>query len=275
MGKKVTLLWAKFYLVMFSVVSVQSYAGEEVAYAKEVDRAKSLKRPSAISLTTSIVVPCYFKHAIYLLDLLDFIANQSTVTPDEIIIVLSGTKKVSPEIIEKVQSFSASFKIKLLLFEEDNSEAKNRNIACKAAEGDIIIGQDADDMPHPQRIEIIKYFFEQYDIVHLMHGWAYNASDFRYYPDVGEVPFLNIGSIGVCFERNITIANGPAAFRRFIVDQLQYDESQKVGTDLNFNIAVYSRFPNTLIVPCDIYIYNPHLSSYKGIDRRIIYESIE
>jgi hypothetical protein len=39
--------------------------------------------------------------------------------------------------------------------------------------GDIILYQDADDLPHPQRVEIVKQYFETHDIVHLTHSYAF------------------------------------------------------------------------------------------------------
>lgn len=42
---------------------------------------------------------------------------------------------------------------------------------CISSEGEILITQDADDIPHPQKIEATEYFFSHYDVDHLIHTW--------------------------------------------------------------------------------------------------------
>lgn len=53
----------------------------------------------------------------------------------------------------------------------------------------MFIYQDADDIPHPQRIEIIKRFFENHDIVHLNHFWIPSGVKFRVEYDVDSIGF--------------------------------------------------------------------------------------
>src|SRR3990167_5690905 len=93
------------------------------------------------------------------------------------------------------------FKTKILCFQGKQSAGKNRNIACSHAEGDILIAQDADDIPHPQRIEIIKYVFENYATEHLLHSYfvgekpfsPYDVSDIKIYqyPTYNAIDFSN------------------------------------------------------------------------------------
>jgi hypothetical protein len=230
---------------------------------KITNNLERLKRSIPLPLTTSIVIPCSHKHAPYLGDLIKFFTEQSTIMPDEMVISLSGMKHLSQNIITDIEQYKVPFKINLIISDSENSEAVNRNIACRAAIGDIIINQDADDLPHPQRIEIIKYFFEHYDIVHLMHGWTTDMAVFRTYTHFDEMRYLHADKITTCFEQNIKITNGAAAFRRFIFDSVAYDISVGSGVDVIFNRQVYFLFKNTMILPIEIYLYNNHLSSYQ------------
>ena len=123
-------------------------------------------------LTTSIIIPCNFKHAHLLYNLLKHYKKQ-TVLPDEIIISLSEVNQVSDLIIKRLQDEQWPFPVKLLLSDQKMFAGENRNNACKNATADIFICQDADDIPHPQRVEISKYFFENYDIDHLMSSFVW------------------------------------------------------------------------------------------------------
>ena len=62
--------------------------------------------------------------------------------------------------------FIISFKIKVKLHLDKKSPAENRNIAADNLNTDIISFFDADDIMHPQRIELLEYaFLEPCDIV--------------------------------------------------------------------------------------------------------------
>ena len=126
------------------------------------------KRLTPLSLTTSVIIPCHQKHAKHLPELVMSFTKQ-TVLPDEIIISLSDYKKVDPSVLEKIASSDYPFSVTLLQFENALSAGKNRNRACAEAIGDILICHDADDLSHPQRIAIIKYFFENFVVDHLVH----------------------------------------------------------------------------------------------------------
>ncbi len=106
-------------------------------------------------LKTSIIIPCHPRHACHLYDLISLYEEQ-TVLPDEIVISLSQSNQVSEEIIHNIESTPWAFSVKLLKSDKKLYAGQNRNRACDKAAGDIFICQDADDLPHPQRVEIIQ-----------------------------------------------------------------------------------------------------------------------
>lgn len=45
----------------------------------------------------------------------------------------------------------------------------NRQAASEHVRHDLVMYQDADDLPHPQRISVVEHFFNNFDIMHLNH----------------------------------------------------------------------------------------------------------
>src|SRR3989344_6793822 len=131
---------------------------------------------AAEELTTSIIIPCHPKHAQYLYELLKIYEKQTNL-PDEVVISISEAHQIEPNIIKLLQDEQWHFPVKLLLSDKKLFAGQNRNIACSYATSEIFICQDADDFPHPQRIEIIKYFFVKYGIDFLLHKFIYNNNN--------------------------------------------------------------------------------------------------
>src|SRR5579872_2678074 len=109
-------------------------------------------------VTTTVIIPCSHKHAHLLYDLCKEYEKQ-TVLPDEIVISMSGCGQIHSEIIPTLERGPWAFPVHLHIFDEMYFADQNRNIGCSHAKGDIFILQDADDIPHPQRVEIIRYCF--------------------------------------------------------------------------------------------------------------------
>ena len=97
--------------------------------------------------------------------------EKQTVLPDEIVISVSQVQKIPNNILDELQQGSWLFSVTILSSKKQLFAGQNRNIAGTHAKGDILICQDADDLPHSQRVEIIKYFFEQYNPDFLMHQY--------------------------------------------------------------------------------------------------------
>ncbi len=217
----------------------------------------------ARNLSTSVIIPCSCHHAHLLCDLIKLYEHQ-TVLPDEIIISLSESGTVDPSIIDALHNEPWKMPVHILLSEKVQYAGENRNICCKQAHGDIFILQDADDIPHPQRVEIIRYCFERYKIDHLMH-------EFRTIQSPQEVitpqMIADLQTLPVWFARNIEEVhnrnryhNGNEAISRKIFEKFQWSKKRR-GQDHDFNANVNFHFKKILVVDVPLIYYRQYLST--------------
>ena len=213
-------------------------------------------------LKISIIIPCDYKHA-YLLDSLLKTYEAQTKLPDEIIISLSQVNQVPNSIIKKLQNEQWAFPVKLLLYENQQSAGQNRNNACNKAIGDIFICQDADDIPHPQRVEIINYLFETYNIDHLIHSYCFSheLDFFKAFDPQKITPTWpkNFDYMRKSFKK---FHNGNIAISRNVFKKIQWSNKVK-GQDVEFNRMIYDCDTfNLCITEAELIIYRNELSSW-------------
>lgn len=218
----------------------------------------TIKTATCTAITTSIIIPCAPCHAKYLYELLNLYEIQ-TIPPDEIVISLSESEKINPDLIQKIQSKSWLFPVNLLLSPNKMYAGQNRNNACLNAQGDILICQDADDIPHPQRTEVIKYLFEKYQLDHLAHGYNLNNDSLScLYENIEKIPFrLTNQKFNII---NHPIQNGNIAISRSVFNKIKWSNKQR-KEDIEFNQKVYKNFKNLLVVEAPLYLYRRYLSS--------------
>jgi glycosyltransferase involved in cell wall biosynthesis len=219
----------------------------------------SLLRKELISLKTSVIIPCVPKHFTHIGPLLQIYAKQ-TVPPDEIVISLSESDQIASHFISSLETTSWPFSLKIIKSPAKCSAGKNRNIACSYASGNLLLCQDADDLPHPQRVEIVKWLFENYAIDHLMHLFTFSESDFT---------FLDKGAlkIDLCktYRQMASIretTNGNVCFTKNVFEKVQWIDSFKNGEDKQFNARVYALFPHKVVVHAPLLLYRNTLSSF-------------
>ncbi len=122
--------------------------------------------------------------------------------------------------------------------------------------------QDADDLPHPQRVEIIRNVFETYMIDHLLHQWISSQENFlpcdasalkemlvsfRTY-DLIDVPYVH---------------NGNTAFRRYVFEKLHWKPIvNMIQEDVLFNRTAYAFFSRRLVLKFPLVMYRPELSTF-------------
>jgi hypothetical protein len=214
------------------------------------------KRVAPLSHKTSVIIPCHYKHAQHLPGLLQAFSEQ-TLIPDEVVISLSERNKVPKHIIDSINTTSYPFSLCLISFEEPVSDGGNRNYACAHATGDLLICHDADDIPLPQRVEIIKYFFDVYQIDHLMHRWCGETDHQPFFKD-----FEKIGRFHLPEYRDYPLhaggrfTNGHVSISRQLFGVIRWDTAFRLGVDVDFNRKAYALFPNTTIVleePLSVY----------------------
>ena len=113
-------------------------------------------------MKTSVFIPCTQKHAHYIPGVVRSY-RQGTVKPDEIVVFISGDRDYE---LYRNTHYEKHVKEKYLA-----GEARQK--ARDLCHGDIILYHDADDLPHPQRVEVVKYWFGHTDAMHLTHSYAF------------------------------------------------------------------------------------------------------
>src|SRR6056300_1018403 len=107
--------------------------------------------------TFSLCITCWSKDVHLLPDLLSCIDKQ-TCQPDEIIVVGNDLQEINTRegIIKYVEPSRRPVSF-------------SRNKASELSSKDILIFHDVDDIPHPQKIELIKRAFENDDVDAFVH----------------------------------------------------------------------------------------------------------
>lgn len=225
-------------------------------------------------LRVSIIIPCHANHVRHLYNLVKCYEEQ-TELPDEIVISLSSaTEVVYTNIVTAVKEGPWPFLVVFLSTDKDLFAGENRNRACERASGDILMCQDADDIPYPQRVEIIKYFFRTYQIDHLIHQWVglnvaegeYDTSylshsqtglnkdgSFRLYEQVKALPFFQ----PQVFEEVLSsgsFTNGNCALTKEVFKAVKWG-SEPRGQDVSFNRQVYQQFSHCYGLQIPLLVY--------------------
>jgi glycosyltransferase involved in cell wall biosynthesis len=217
---------------------------------------------SDIGYKTSVIIPCCALHAHHLYPLLKLYEEQ-TELPDEVIISSGSCRQVPDSLIDELKNKQWRFPVTLFLSEKTLFAGANRNIGCSHAIGDIFICQDADDIPHPQRIEIIKYFFRTYKIDCLGHQYILVQQNmpyiFEHYNNMGEIESLYVNE---SHNTHLTLfTNGNIAIARHVFDKIQWSSTMSRSQDTAFNQIAYKNFQHCLNVKAKLIVYRQFLSS--------------
>jgi len=207
-------------------------------------------------MKTSVIIPCHPSHFSYLDSLIASYENQ-TVLPDEVIISLSEADKVCKDQLECLQKASRPFDLIIKKTDEKKSVGQNRNIANDAASGDILINQDADDFAHNQRVEIIRYFFEKFDLDVLFHRHKYKKID--------STP-LNTKNIDYFFpehhlQRTSHFNPSFVSLSSKVAKKLKWPDMLR-RADMVFSIQLFQQFKRILAIDAFLIEYRVDQSTY-------------
>ena len=220
-----------------------------------------------IEKSISIIIPCYYKHFKHINNLLK-LYDQQTLLPKEIIIVLSEYTKLDKNVISKMEDKIYNFDLKIIRIKEKSPAGRNRYLGSENAEGDIIIFQDADDLPHNQRNEIIDKCFINYPhIVHILHGFSRLKIDKKY--DVNDIPIKILHHNIFCNHPEMAsynLTNGNIAIAKRIVDKIPWETKKFRGQDVALNRNIYSVFKEYLIIRLQLYVYRQQFTSKYAIN---------
>ncbi len=225
--------------------------------------------------TTSIIIPCYHKHAHLIYPLLEFYTQQ-TVLPDEIVIALSECDLVPAQTIVQLENAHWPFRTTLILVSEKQFAGQNRNTACDHAQGDVFICQDADDIPHPQRVEIIRHFFHEYPVQHLLHEWIdiekHHTHQFPEYNDLEQISFAYHRQFKELWQQ-ATFTNGNIAITRQVFEKIRWTAATR-GQDTIFNKEVYDTYKYCIAIQAKLLGYRQFLSAAQQPDTALLLPDI-
>ncbi|MHC4643311.1 MAG: glycosyltransferase [Planctomycetota bacterium] len=220
-------------------------------------------------MKTSIAIPCAWHHIRYLDSALSRIAA-GTELADEVVIVISpvGKHQQLHDLNRMWHKFRKYFHLKIEFCEHPLDILSARHALTKNLTGDVVLYHDADDTQHPQRVEIVKRFFNEHDIVHLCHSYrTFNegeAGQIRY-DDIKVTPsyklherFFVRGEIPKAFVYGrARIHSGASCIRRDVLEKVSWgDIIPGVGEDAVFCFKVLELFNKTILIDAPLLNYN-------------------
>jgi len=180
-----------------------------------------------------VAICCYHGHIRKLQRLFDSMEAQSR-RPDQVVVSCSSSL---PEDIP-YHPWVYSYPLTILPVAEHRNAAENRNYAASQLNTDVICFFDADDIMHPQRIEVVHECFVNHPIKIFLHNtaivenvWELNKP-FEKYESYYYLKYAlakcEWGST-VLTEKlpDTQIANGHASVRREIWEQLPFKEEEE------------------------------------------------
>ena len=243
-------------------------------------------KPSSTTSTTSttnnpnkisVVIPCLYLHLIYIKDLLNNYTNIQTITVNEIVLVIADANKLEDQqLLEDIMNIDYPYELKIIKINGKSLAGNSRYIGISNASNDIIIFQDADDIPHKQRTEIIYYYFKKYlNVVHICHKWCKKEDEFNKLNETGfkiskikySISNYNI-FLNKKFRKLEHIANGNIAIRKKIYTNIDWHRKQLRRQDIATNIDILKKYNGlSLFIKEKIYLYRHDNSTYDYVQK--------
>lgn len=204
----------------------------------------------------ALIIPCFWKDAGNLIQLLENIEKHATVFPQEIFVVLSEYELINKQdflCIEKnIQQLNQRCHTQLLLRKEKCLAGDNRNYGIKNSVSDIIVCHDSDDDFHPQKIEILKHWYKKRpECVCIMHWFQPYGYKWKIYDCIDEIHVDEPYTVDLIGFKNYAIGplmRGHPSFRRFVFDAVQFPDYLIYGEDLQFCISIAEKYPKSCLV---------------------------
>ena len=220
-------------------------------------------------MKTSIAIPCAWHHVRYLDAALSKIAA-GTELPDEVVIIISPVEphKDLRHIHTLWQKFRRHFHLIIEFCGHRMDAARARHALTANLTGDVILYHDADDTQHPQRVEMVKRFFDEYDIMHLCHSYKmFNEGQAGQivYDDIKVIPsehlyknYFVTGPRPDAFSSHFMRTHaGGLCIRREVLQKVSWHNMRTgAGEDRDFCLKILEVFNKTILVDAPLLNYN-------------------
>lgn len=213
---------------------------------------------------TSVIIPCAAQHLAHLPNLMSCLRAQ-TARPDEVVVSVSECGALPKPLVDLLAS--QPFPVVTRTTPVAAYAAKNRNTAVDASSGNVLIYQDADDLPHRQRIEAILAAFRSRPIDHLMHQFAHET--WNHHADLRALvsrvfsynEMLRALSHAASYSNGGGLANGLIATSRDVFQRIRWPEWLRRGEDVDYNQTVYQTFARNHVLELPLVIYRQRLTT--------------
>lgn len=243
-------------------------------------------------MKVSVIIPTTPEHAPYLGVLLAALA-QGTEKPEQVVVSVSQAPLATADALRVLERLGRDLFDDFIMLRHDGRmrHGPNRQAASERASGDILIYQDADDLPHPQRVQVVKHFFARYDIMHLNHCWIGLDDPFPDYTGPGAAPIRAVTpeavfqatfptatemecltalrGRGYGFFSGFYVTTGMPAVRRAVLDRVRWKSPEqfmyKRNEDYEFNMNTLFTFRKSMIIDASLVKWD----KYKRLQDRI------
>lgn len=231
-------------------------------------------------MNLSLVIPCTHRDVVLVPDLLEAYANGAE-RPDQVIVSVSNAHMADGAVLERIAAIGVSRFAEILILKHPRRmfHGPNRQAASERAIHELICYQDADDTPHPQRIQIVKRLFEQYDIMHLNHSFCFAGTEFRQVHGALQFMIWHQSAIaGGCFPRGRLhdcveaqqaygafterpVQSGQPVIRREVLEKVRWKDWGElafgIAEDYEFNMECAYVWRKSMIVDIPLIRYTP------------------
>jgi hypothetical protein len=233
----------------------------------QLPAALSTATPSIATPELTLIVPSTFQDfQCYSSRFFSILYNDILDPPEEIIIIVSQVPShASPRLDYPPPPLKLKNKIniKILSFQSQQSASQNRNIGAYIATGNVLTFFDIDDLPHPQRFQIIKKLFNDNPhvdaaVFNYVNGTHADGAKHKFkHIDVENLPLhYDIGKLKKAYQQywrehpefhpnyfelwccrpvDKYMANGWGTYRRHVFLEYKYKEGLKSGEDTDLN----------------------------------------
>lgn len=237
-------------------------------------------------MKTSVVIPSTNNHFKYL-DKVFLSYVDQTMRPEEIVVSIANGHLVDKEEIRRLKNkYSWYFQnVEIITHDRAVPEGPNRGEGTKIASNDLILYNDSDDLAHPQRVETVKQIFENFDVLHLNHGYSFeerfqpikqiktvtSSEMFNlYFPDFLDTPPQkrtratrpkkvydkrgNSLPYGSGF--GVSITGGSLCILKSVTDAINWEWDMDVSYDYDFCMDTLFYFNKSLLIDSKLIWYN-------------------